>query len=111
MLGIPAPNFTLRSAPDLIVSLEEFRNLKQRIFLSLSLMARILFPRQARESDQQNVQRHYKVDKVQVVVFSMVDIDSVSYSHPYFIVEEDRGRGGGTECPLIKFRGVVYAQK
>jgi hypothetical protein len=47
MLGTPAPNFTLRSAPDLIVSLEEFRSLKQRIFLSL--MARVLFPRRARE--------------------------------------------------------------
>jgi hypothetical protein len=40
----------------------------------------------------------------------MVDIDSVSYSHPYFIVEEDTG-GGGAECPLIKLRGVVYAQE
>jgi hypothetical protein len=47
-----------------------------------------------------------------VVVFSMVDIDSVSYSHPYFIVEEDTGGGGrGAECPLIKLRGVVYAQE
>ena len=43
----------------------------------------------------------------------MVDIDSVSYSHPYFIVEEDTGGGGGrrAECPLIKFKGVAYAQK
>jgi hypothetical protein len=40
----------------------------------------------------------------------MVDIDSVGYSHPYFIVEEDTG-GGRAECPLIKFKGVVYAQK
>ena len=47
MLGTPGPNFTLRSAPDLIVSLEEFRNLKQRIFLSL--MGRALFPGRARE--------------------------------------------------------------
>jgi hypothetical protein len=105
MLGTPAPNFTLRSTPDQMVSLEEFHNLKQRI----SLMARVLFPRRARESDPQNAQRHCKEDKVQVVVFSMVDIDSVSYSHPYFILEEDTGGGG--ECPLIRFRGVVYAQK
>ena len=42
----------------------------------------------------------------------MVDIDSVGYSHPYFIVEEDTAGGGGrAECPLIKFRGVVYAQE
>jgi hypothetical protein len=47
ILGTPAPNFTLRSAPDLIVSLEEFRNLKQRIFLSL--MTCVSFPRRARE--------------------------------------------------------------
>lgn len=40
----------------------------------------------------------------------VADIDSVSYSHPYFIVEEHTG-GGQAECPLIKFRGVVYAQK
>jgi hypothetical protein len=45
------------------------------------------------------------------VVVLMVDIDSVSYSHPYFIVEEDTGGGGGAECPLIKLRGVVYAQE
>jgi hypothetical protein len=45
------------------------------------------------------------------VVVLMVDIDSVSYSHPYFIFEEDRGGGGGAECPLIRFRSVVYAQK
>jgi hypothetical protein len=46
------------------------------------------------------------------VVVLMVDIDSVSYSHPYFIVEEDTGGGGRAgECPLIRFRGVVYAQK
>ncbi len=41
----------------------------------------------------------------------VVDIDSVGYSHPYFIVEEHTGGGGQAECPLIKFRGVVYAQK
>ena len=42
----------------------------------------------------------------------MVDIASVSYSHPYFIVEEDTGgEGGRAECPLIKLRSVVYAQK
>jgi hypothetical protein len=45
------------------------------------------------------------------VVVLMVDIDSVGYSYPYFIVEEDTGGGGRAECPLIKFRGVVYAQK
>jgi hypothetical protein len=46
------------------------------------------------------------------VVDLMVNIDSVSYSHPYFIVEDTGGReGGGAECLLIKFRGVVYAQK
>ena len=47
------------------------------------------------------------------MVVLMVDIDSVSYSHPYFNVEEDTGggEGRGAECPLIKFRGVVYAQK
>jgi hypothetical protein len=39
----------------------------------------------------------------------MVDIDSDSYSHPYFIVGEDTG--GGAECPLIKFRGIIDAQK
>lgn len=45
------------------------------------------------------------------MVVLMVDIDSVGYSHPYFIVEEDTGGGGRAECPFIKLRGVVYAQK
>ena len=45
------------------------------------------------------------------MVVLMVDIDSVSYSRPYFIVEEHIGGGGRAECPLIKLRGVVYAQK
>ena len=44
------------------------------------------------------------------MVVLMVDIDSASYSHPYFIVE-DTGGEGGAECPLRKFRGIVYAQK
>ena len=81
MLGTPAPNFTLRSTSDQMVSLEEFRNLKQRI----SLMARVLFPRRARESDPQNAQRHCKEDKVQVVVFSMVDIKSVTRIRTLFL--------------------------
>lgn len=45
------------------------------------------------------------------MVVLMVDIDSVGYSHPYFIVEEDTGGGRQAECALIKLRGVVYAQK
>jgi hypothetical protein len=45
------------------------------------------------------------------VIVLMVDIDSVGYSHPYFIVEEDTEGGGRAECPLINFRGVVHAQK
>jgi hypothetical protein len=105
MLGTPASNFTLRSAPDQMVSLEQFRNLKQRISLSPSDCPRLVS--KAGETATGRTCKGIAEDKVQVVVL-MVDIDSVSYSHPCFIVEEDTGGG---ECPLIKFRGVVYAQK
>lgn len=63
-----------------------------------------------RERSAERAQALQRGQSTEVVVL-MVDIDSVSYSHPYFIVEEDTGGGRRAECALIKFRGVVYAQK